>query len=244
MDEEKKYIETWTITNERFIVFLDIMGFKDFVARKSHTEVYDMMVQLSGSKSYVNEMFSNVNTPIYKDKELYTASFSDSIILFSNDNSAESLDIIAASAAYILHDSILNDIPMKGSIAMGKISVNKEQQIYFGQPLIDSFLLQEEVNYYGIVAHNSIDAYLQKLDPEMPAVKLFFEVKTPMKTGKITHNNIDWFYFLGNYKNSNTEEKREKLKYYLDSLKKLVSGAPRKYIDNTFEVFESAYPTK
>lgn len=124
---------------------------------------------------------------------------------------------------------------------LGTISVNKEQQIYFGQPLIDAYLLQDEVNYYGIVAHNSIDSYLHTLDPELPAAKLFFEVKTPMKAGKITHRNIDWFYFLGSYKNSLTEEKREKLHYYLDSLKTLVSGAPRKYIDNTLEIFEAAY---
>ena len=64
------------------------------------------------------------------DKELYTASFSDSLVLFSKDNSPESLDIIASSAAYILHDALLKDIPMKGAIAYGKISVNKEKQIY------------------------------------------------------------------------------------------------------------------
>ena len=238
---EERNMEDWNITDERFIVFLDIMGFKDFVARKSHKEVYDMMVRLSGSKSYINRAFTKVEVPEYKDKELYTASFSDSIILFSKDKSSESLDMIAASAAYILHDSTLNDIPMKGAIALGTISVNKEQQIYFGQPLIDAYLLQDEVNYYGIVAHNSIDSYLHTLDPELPAAKLFFEVKTPMKAGKITHRNIDWFYFLGSYKNSLTEEKREKLHYYLDSLKTLVSGAPRKYIDNTLEIFEAAY---
>ena len=175
------------------------------------------------------------------DKELYTASFSDSMVLFSKDNSPESLDIIASSAAYILHDALLKDIPMKGAIAYGKISVNKEKQIYFGQPLIDAYLLQDEVNYYGIVAHNSLDEYLAKLDPDMPAIKLFLETKTPMKSGKITHKNIDWFYFLGNYKNSQTEDKKEILNYYLASLRRLVSGSPRRYIDNTLELFESTY---
>lgn len=181
----------WNITDERFIVFLDIMGFKDFVARKSHKEIYDMLAKLSGSKFYVYEAFKKVEAPEYKDKELYIASFSDSIILFSKDNSEESLYMIAASAAYILHYSMLNVIPMKGAIALGTISVNKKQQIYFGQPLIDAYLLQDEVNYYGIVAHNSIDSYLHTFDPKLPAAKLFFEVKNPMKTGKITHRNID-----------------------------------------------------
>ncbi len=75
----------WNITDERFIVFLDIMGFKDFVARKSHKEIYDMLAKLSGSKFYVYEAFKKVEAPEYKDKELYTASFSDSIILFSKE---------------------------------------------------------------------------------------------------------------------------------------------------------------
>ena len=57
---EERNMEDWNITDERFIVFLDIMGFKDFVARKSHKEVYDMMVRLSGSKSYIYRAFTKV----------------------------------------------------------------------------------------------------------------------------------------------------------------------------------------
>jgi len=228
----------WTITNDRFVVFLDIMGFKDFVARRSHEDVYNMMMNLFDSKSYVARKFKNVTEPTFMDKELYTASFSDSIVLFSKDNSAESLDVITSSAAYIMHDALLKDIPIKGAMAYGKISVDKENQIYFGQALIDAYLLQDDVNYYGIVAHNSIDAFLFGLDPDMPVVQLFLETKTPMKSGKIIHKNVDWFHFLGDFKNSQIAEKRERLNYYMTSLKRLVSGAARRYIDNTLEVFD------
>ncbi len=72
----------WPITSNRFVVFLDIMGFKDFVARKSHDDVYDMMLSLFGSKSYIAERFKGSIEPTFIDKELYTASFSDSIVLF------------------------------------------------------------------------------------------------------------------------------------------------------------------
>lgn len=225
----------WVTTANRFVVFLDIMGFKDFVARNTHEHVYDMMSKLSKSKEIVDKFLGGSIDDKYKSRELYTTSFSDSLILFSKDDSPISLEIIVASTSFLLSEAMLNSIPMKGAIAHGVISVNKKQQIYFGQPLIDAYLLQEEVNYYGVVLHNSVDSYLNKMSGELDME--FVDIKTPLKTGSITHKNINWFEALVDSKEDDNSIMKEKFQKVITELKTITSGAPRKYIDNTLDVF-------
>ena len=73
-------------TANRFVAFLDIMGFKDRVARTAHD---DLRGQLLDFNSRIMK-HTKLN-----DKKIQLAQFSDSIVLFSNDDSLESLEIMA-----------------------------------------------------------------------------------------------------------------------------------------------------
>jgi len=240
--ELKKLEKNWLPTAERFVVFIDLLGFKDLVLRNSHEKVYSIMSELSNLKEDLQEITGgNENLdPKYHDKELYTTSFSDSIIIFSKDDSPESLNIISVTAAVLIAEAIEKQIPMKGAIAHGLISVNKGKQIYFGQPIIDAYLIQEELSYFGIVAHNSIDHYLQnnRIDPLI--LSHFKDIKTPFKYGSITHNNINWFESIS----SDTKKRKIIFYSYMNGLKKSTSGLPRRYVDNTIEVFDNIYRKK
>ena len=239
MSKSIKRDKIWVTTTERFVVFLDIMGFKDFVSRNSHTDVYEMMTKISKSKEIIDGIVDeNAENDKYSDKGLYTTSFSDSIILFSKDDTSESLELISSCAAFIVADAMENSIPMKGAISYGTVSVNKAQQIYFGQPIIDAYLLQEEVQYYGIIAHNTIDAFIAKKQLRESLKELYTEVKTPLKTGVISHLNIKWFEFL-NLDEKDKEIRKNSFYDYINKIKFNTSGHPRKYIDNTIALFET-----
>ncbi|MEP7230323.1 MAG: hypothetical protein ABI691_08735 [Ginsengibacter sp.] len=238
---KKTKIIDWKTTDERFVVFLDIMGFKDFVARNSHDFVYNMMKSLSKSKKVIEATFLDDELGAeYKTKDIYTTSFSDSIILFSSDDSSLSFEMIITSAAFFISEAMKNSIPMKGAMAYGTISVDKIQQIYFGQPLIDAFLLQEEVNYYGAILHNSVDNYINKNTAKLSkeAKKFLLEKKTPLKSGLMQHNNINWFRFLGSDLEDLSKAKKD-FEKIVNSLRLVTSGSPRKYIDNTVEFYNS-----
>ena len=236
----------WETTAKRFVVFLDIMGFKDYVARHTHNEVYDMMTKISDIKDVVDAFVEKKSEDgKFINKGLYTTSFSDLVILFSKDDSLESFDLITEAASFIVANALENTIPMKGAISFGTISVNKDDQIYFGQPLIDAYLLQEEVQYYGIVAHNSIDEYISnmtnnEISENYVTLASFKEIKTPLKSGNIIHSNVNWFYYLdlGAFEESVI---KKQFYTYIKKIKLLTSGSPRKYIDNTINVFELIY---
>ena len=236
----KQKAKKWITTTNRFVAFLDIMGFKDFVSRNSHDKVYEMLKKLSRSKKIIDKLVPGNVSSNYYGKGIYTTSFSDSIILFSTDDTQDSFDLFSSSVAYILSEAMKDSIPMKGAIAHGIISVDKERQIYFGQPLIDAYLLQEDVNYYGVVAHNSIDHYFLTNKIEDYIRSMYANIKTPLKAGRIDHHNLNWFVNL-RADNEDIRLRKRRFNRYMDKLRALTSGTPRKYIDNTVDVFNELY---
>lgn len=221
----------WQITNQRFVAFFDIMGFKDMVARSTHLDIYNMMEKISKLITTVNKAH---NPDEFKDKSAFTLNFSDSIFLFSCDDTPESFNLFSLSSSYLFGGCIAKSIPLKGSLAYGTISVNKDSQIYFGQPIIDAFLLQDEINYYGIVAHHTFEKYHSSINNSY-SKDLFFKTKTPLKSGVVEHLNLDWspgYEFV-------TKDEKEPLTLIqkVDSFKMQMSGGIRKYIDCTKEIF-------
>lgn len=211
-------------TVNRFVVFLDIMGFKDRVARTSHAK---LLAQLTGFNADISNYIR-----LYHDSDIQLAQFSDSIVLFSNDTTQKSLKNIAEVARGIMQTAIKRQIPLKGAIAQGQITCDIPKQLFFGQALIDAYLLEENIHYYGILVHHTAESAVSKLLDD----SLFKDIKAPLKSGRIAHYELSW------YADGNNE-----LTGIYDALKNIrqtVSDAPRKYIDNTIEVMDSYYKGK
>lgn len=216
----------WEITTNRFVVFLDVMGFKDFIMRNKPQVVYERMKELSSIRKDIPRKVENNNPEQYR--EIYSTTFSDSIVLFSKDDSVESLDnLLYISRAIMASALISSKIPIKGSIAYGEVSVDRDRQIFCGQPIIDSYELQEDLHYYGVVFHNSVDRFINdKCQGNRDIEQSYFKAKTFFKSGIITHNNLDIFI-------SETVDGEKFDCKELEVLMESVSGSPRKYIDNT-----------
>ena len=226
-----KDTQKWPITTKRYVCFLDIMGFKELVNRRSHKQVFSLMKKLSDAKEVVRETFDDHEDIGYRDI-LYTTSFSDSIVIFTKDNSKASYIAIQVASAYLFEKAMSKGIPLKGALAFGEMSIDKDTQIFFGQPLIDAFLLQDDVFYYGVVVHNSAEAIVAK---NMKS-KSFKDISTPLKSGSIMHYNLNWFDYMKDegQKDGVLVKKFDKL---VNKHRGLTSGRPRKYLDNTIQVF-------
>lgn len=242
----KKPKTRWKTRDNRFVCFLDILGFKDKVARLTHDEIYTELSKISKVKASIQEIISTLDhNDMYYDCDIHIVNFSDSIVIFSKNDTFENFEYFIGAVRYLFANSIKDCIPLKGGIAHGEVSLNKEEQIYFGQAIIDSYLLEEDVNYFGIVAHNSIDKFLSlnkdSYEKSPKISKLLLKAKTPLKSGKIFHTNIDWFLMATKKDDIDRPTKiLEILKnFYLN-----VSGSPRKYVDNTIDFFEEQNKTK
>ena len=248
--QEKKFTPTkWKPTDKRFVAFFDLLGFKDKVMRKSHEEIYDELSKISRIKDIVENKNGLKSKEKYKDCDVYVVSFSDSIVIFSKNDSFENFEYFLIAIRAIFSNSLREKIALKGGFAHGQVSLNKAEQIYFGQPIIDAYLIEEDVNYLGVVAHSSIDQFLksqsEKCEKSIICNKLLFEEKTYLKCGKITHLNLDWFILT--QKDHDKLKPAEKIKNILkdlDAFNCTVSGSPRRYIDNTKELLQLAFKEK
>ena len=226
------------ILNNRFVVFLDIMGFKDRVARNSADELYKELTDFNKDiTTIINSSFvlkpkeeikqdDNSELKLISKKEteegIILAQFSDSIVLFSSDNSAKSLKKISEVTAKIMQNAINREkpIPLKGALAEGYITCDMSKQLFFGQSLIDAYLLEENVQFYGIAVHHTAEASVKAIGSD-----LYKNVKIPLKSGGIEHLVLVWW-----------GKDKESVFNGMDRLRLTVSDAPRKYVDNTREL--------
>jgi len=157
-------------------------------------------------------------------------SFSDSIILVSNDDSQESAESLLFWVEWVMSQAILDGIPIKGAIAHGKQTSDFDNNIHFGKPLIDAFELQNELNLYGCVLHHTMEQYLVKTG----MIKYFedidlFKMDVPFKvSGNIKQFIVDWTY-IG----------KKSLPSALLRLYGTTSGSTRSYVDNTVNFVET-----
>jgi hypothetical protein len=242
MAKRKSTNTNWKPTDKRFVAFFDILGFKDLVMRSSHEEIYDKLNNLSATKKWL-ENLTKESGIIDKigDGEIYTVSFSDSIVLFSKNDNPENFKFFLVAVRWFFAKAIQSGTPLKGGIAYGEISLNKSEQIYFGQPIIDAYLMEEDVNYFGVVAHNSIEKYISENESilELDYINnIIIEFNTPLKCGKINHKNINYFTKIVLNDEIEKEQEREIIENIIKDFRLTSSGSPRRYIDNTLEVFK------
>lgn len=225
-----KQTPRWEPTCKRFVAFLDIMGFKETVLKKKHEEVYKLLkllhlpiamieltTQLAGTK-----VLSNVEVP----GRTRIASFSDSIVFVSYDDSIKSSYEILADVKLIISYAVVSEIPLKGAIAYGEETADFINSIHFGQPLIDAHDLQNELQLYGVVLHHTMERYLEKNLQVIEVLKdqeIIIEYPVPMKSGNITHYLVNWI------------QRNEDIIPRIRDLYLGVSGKPRIYVDNTIE---------
>lgn len=236
MEATQSIKKSWGLTNKRFVCFLDIMGFKDRVMRESHESIYKMLEGLSKHRSSLENSGSLPER--YESDSLKTVSFSDSIIVFTKNDSKECLELFTMATKWLFAKAIESGIPLKGAIAHGEMSVNTSRQIFFGQPLIDAYLLEEEVAFYGIAVHNTVEKILNTYDDTLSGFINYIDCNIPLKTGKTQHYILDWISTLENVDNLSYKELATKL---MKKQREITSGSPRRYIDNTIDVINQLY---
>lgn len=216
----------WPITTQRYVAYIDIMGFKDMVTRLPHNEVYEMMKKIDDIKNHVESVeWIESNAKLVK-----TTTYSDSIIAYSMDNSYESFDFLVSTISGLTNYLIVEGIPFKGAFAFGIMTLDTEKSIFFGQPLIDAYLLQEEVHFYGILFHATVEKEIENNNFKWPPFTVSYLCN--LKGGSAVHRTIYPLY--ARQKNvKNQKEKYEELMKGINRLRLKTSGHLRKYIDNT-----------
>jgi hypothetical protein len=228
----KPDLSTWHISCNRFVAFLDIMGFKDFIMRNNQQVVYEMM------RKIVQSLDGNLSFYGYDDPEegnessIFITTYSDSIIIYSKDDQAECVHRFVHSVSSVCEDLYLQKVPFKGAIAEGIMTLDFKNNIFFGQPLVDAYTLHEELLFYGVVVHGSAENSIKIIKSNV-----IYEYSTPFKGGAANHLTIlPINFFPGKIHDGEFKEFLEGIKGYNVN----TSGSLRKYVDNTILFFQKA----
>lgn len=216
--------DDWLTTTNRFVGFIDIMGFKDMVAKNTHDDIYNMMRTIDERIKFS----ANISWGENVSKLIKTTTYSDSIIVYSKDASPESLHKFNCTIASLTEDLFAESIPHKGAYSFGMMTLDTDRSIFFGQPLIDAFLLQDEVCFYGIIGHASADEAINKIGKVPP---FFVNYLCPLKNGNSFHETIPPMAFF--VSKDDAMERADKILEKINYLRFKTSGHIRKYIDNT-----------
>jgi hypothetical protein len=178
----------WNIVEKRFVAFMDIAGFK--ATNQFEYYSFNLVHALKNiSKEEQNNYVDDVN------EYLYIVSVSDSVVVFSKDDSIESFCCFCHAVGRIFNKCVLLGRFMTVAMSCGMTYVDKEKMIFGGIAYDEAYQLQEQMDYYGILgAPSIIDFFIKNSNctdtDYLRYKKHFYDVEYYMKTNSRKDSSV------------------------------------------------------
>lgn len=242
----------WDSDNSRIILYADIMGFKAKLANTRHKDVVKEL------REFVITVSKHLS-PYQTGGHLRMTLFSDLIVIASDSDSLKNFKLIVNAAAALLHECHTFKYPINGCIARGHLAFDEAETmtdpkgngemtvkigrkgqympLFVGQSVVDSYLLNEDMFFYGIVLHPSSEGLLKDYTDKLKNEKLpFYRLPVPMKSG----GNANLYYLdWSQIKLANNIVGQKDIREYLEDLENQVGIRPHVYIHNTLKIIET-----
>ncbi len=85
------------------------------------------------------------------------AVFSDSIFIFTEDESADSLTEICEYCFLVYREFLRQLLPLRGGITRGEAIVIPKDRLYLGQAIVDAWTLEQSLDLTGIVLKSGLN---------------------------------------------------------------------------------------
>lgn len=247
----KDYLETdWNANRNRILLFADIMGFKELVKTKQHS---DLVLKF---RKFINEL-TMLMEPLETGKHLRLTMFSDSIIIGTDSCTIKNFNIIVKAAALLMNLCYEHSLPINGCISCGSLTFDEQSQsaerisetkgkrkiqpympLFIGDSVVNAHILNEDLFCYGIVLHPSAESLFKESTRHLNKKfhHPFRYIPIPMKSGG--HANL--YYLLWTDVSTPLTLKGVSLMHYIEWLKDLeqskATSRPRTYIYHTLEI--------
>lgn len=142
---------------ECYIAIIDLLGFKNAVKVYSCEEIYSYYEEINTQYVINNEM---TQTPIIDEGALQMKVASDTILLYIETKERNALAGLIAACAYLQVRLFRKATPILSRGAIVKGDLFAEKDVYFGQGIVDAYLLEENVAKYPriILTKETIDS--------------------------------------------------------------------------------------
>jgi hypothetical protein len=257
-----KLMNTSNTKSNVYIGILDILGFKDLVQRNSHKELIYTYQELYVAISVIHDIQNRgaealnkgeiIDFDNIKYNKIQSLTISDSIILWSEDDSLGSFLEMVRFVRLLLFLGIEIGIPFRGAISFGPISVLSEGTkrnasnfniTIVGKGLVDAYIFEMNQNWSGCIVDKRCIDYLnkqgarikQKIDDFVANCNLI-KYKVPLKVGQVKlEYAVNW---IPDKYNSNYEKKI--IASFSKKKKRVTDWQIEQKIKNTIDFYRAA----
>ena len=149
----------------RYIAFLDILGFSELIRRESLESVKHRLALALQSVSLATQQGTSpdLNKPDIKPPQCF--SFSDTFVLASQDDTADSTFSFLKVAALLTQYLFAQSLPVRGSITFGEADYIPGTNHLVGKAITRAHELEKQQNWFGViidqetVPHDTIKAF-------------------------------------------------------------------------------------
>ncbi len=125
----------------RWLAYFDLLGTKNLFASKDIYRVF------SAYQTALEKLAS------WKDRHSCVSYswFSDTFIIYTEDESAESFAAIEMVCRWFIFSLIREKIPLRGALSCGEFYVDEDSKIFLGQALLESYEYGENQDWLGFI---------------------------------------------------------------------------------------------
>ncbi|MFP4674386.1 MAG: hypothetical protein ACLFO5_07345 [Opitutales bacterium] len=157
-----------------WVACIDLLGFSDAVVRGDWATIISI---------YEQSLEELAESPGRSTRVNYTW-FSDTFLLYTNDDSAASFLDIEILARLFVGGLVLRQIPMHGALSCGGFFAHAEDNIFIGPALVEAYRLCEDQNWIGFVLSPSALKQLVAVEIGVDALMKYRYYNIPRKKGK------------------------------------------------------------
>lgn len=185
-------------SKNRYIAFLDILGFKDMIENLSHEEMIEFYQTIIEAKNdaikHSTERIA-MQSSVTPDTGIHAVLMSDSIIIYTEGDYWYNYVRIVLATQFITARAIRHGYTLRGAIGCGKVYINTTDDIaVMGKTFVDVYLRSEEQQWHGCAiypeairnAEDSFEKWKQKLAGS--TINSLEELMKPLGTPIVEYN--------------------------------------------------------
>lgn len=191
MLEVNKPIET----GKRAVAFLDVLGFKKMIQTMELTEIAKQYKNLVLSIQHLDAYYQSINGE--KNKLCKQFIFSDSIVLFANDDSEKSFIDLVTYTWRFLQMSIAMKLPLRGAITYGEVYIDEINNVFLGEGLVNAVLLESKQEWIGVIIDHVLEEKYESVfsneNLKVLTNSLMYKYDVPFKNGTTNlYRALNW----------------------------------------------------
>lgn len=169
-----------TCSHSRWLGYFDLLGTRQLIQTGNHIQIFCIYARaVEAAKRETSGL-----------EEIQRAWFSDTFLIYSENDSASDFVAIDMVARWFVHFLIMAKIPVRGAIACDDFYADSRSNLYFGKALVEAYEYGEAQDQIGYLLCPSAVARLNAVG--LPADKRldYAYAEIPFKNGKEPANAV------------------------------------------------------